>query len=219
MPKPTFENLPAAKRQAIIDIAIDEFAAHPYATASVSRIVERAGISKGSIYQYFENKQELFLYLLEYAAQSQLRRLAELKPPDQDLGFFAALRWQMSASVYVGLTEPRLVQLIYHGMSDDLPFRDEVQRRLQLAGTAHLQQLLTQGIVRGEIDSSVDPELAVFVIKRLTGDLGILITRRLGLSLEDAARDIKRLAEPEAERIYDAVVQILQYGLGAKNLS
>ncbi len=125
----------------------------------------------------------------------------------------------MSASVYVGLTEPRLVQLIYQGMSDDLPFRDEVQRRLQLAGTAHLQQLLTQGIVRGEIDSSVDPELAVFVIKRLTGDLGILITRRLGLSLEDAARDIKRLAEPEAERIYDAVVQILQYGLGAKNLS
>lgn len=47
--KSTFTNLQAAKRQAIIDIAIEEFAAHPYATASVSHIVARAGIAKGSL--------------------------------------------------------------------------------------------------------------------------------------------------------------------------
>src|SRR5687767_10497637 len=102
VPKPTFANLPAAKRQAIIAIAIDEFAAHPYAVASVSRIVERAGIAKGSLYQYFENKQDLFLFLLDYAAQRQLQLLRELTPLDRDAGFFELLRWQMSASVRVG---------------------------------------------------------------------------------------------------------------------
>jgi AcrR family transcriptional regulator len=78
VPKPTFANLPAAKRQVII--AIDEFATHSYAVASVSRIVERAGIAKGSLYQYFENKQDLFLFLLDYAAQMQLQLLSELMP-------------------------------------------------------------------------------------------------------------------------------------------
>lgn len=217
MAKLTFDNLPAAKRQAIIDIAIGEFAEHPYAVASLSRIVARAGIAKGSIYQYFENKQDLFLFLLEYAAQAQLRRLAEFTPPEPNLGFFALLRRQMSASVYVGLAEPQLVQLIARGMSNDLPFRDAVAQRLQVAGTAHLQHLLAQAIARGEIDPSIDSELALFVITRLIGDLGTLIAQRLGVTREDAAHDITRLAGPAAERIYDDVLQILQYGLGAKN--
>jgi predicted amidohydrolase len=70
---------------------------------------------------------------------------------------------------------------------------------------------------RGEIDPLIDPELALFVIMRLIGDLGTLIAQRLGLTHEDAAHDIKQLAGPAAERIYDDVLQILQYGLGAKN--
>ena len=44
MPKETFFNLPEDKRQAILDLAIEEFAAHDYKNASISRIVERAGI-------------------------------------------------------------------------------------------------------------------------------------------------------------------------------
>ena len=44
MPKPTFTHLPAVKRQTIIDLALAEFAEHPYAVASLSQIVARAGI-------------------------------------------------------------------------------------------------------------------------------------------------------------------------------
>ena len=44
MPKQTCENLPPAKRQMLIDLALAEFAEHPYAVVSLSRIVERAGI-------------------------------------------------------------------------------------------------------------------------------------------------------------------------------
>ena len=142
MPKPTFANLPAAKRQAIIAIAIDEFAAHPYAVASVSRIVERAGIAKGSLYQYFENKQDLFLFLLDYAAQTQLQLLRELTPPDPDAGFFALLRWQMSARVRVGVAAPQLVQLMSRAYSADLPFRDTAAERMQSAGAEHILPLL-----------------------------------------------------------------------------
>src|SRR5262245_26197301 len=84
MPEPTFDRLPAAKRQRIIDTAIAEFAEHPYDVASVSRIVEQAGIAKGSLYQYFEHKQDLFLFLIDYAAQAQIQVLRALTPPDPD---------------------------------------------------------------------------------------------------------------------------------------
>ena len=61
MPKETFFNLPEVKRGAILDAALEEFAAYPYDQASVNRIVARAGIPKGSFYQYFENKKDLYL--------------------------------------------------------------------------------------------------------------------------------------------------------------
>jgi AcrR family transcriptional regulator len=64
MPKPTFLNLPDAKRDRITELALDEFSTHPYRQASLSRIVARAGIAKGSMYQYFENKLDLYRWLV-----------------------------------------------------------------------------------------------------------------------------------------------------------
>jgi AcrR family transcriptional regulator len=216
VPKQTFANLPSAKRQAIIDLAVAEFAERPYQIASLSRIVERAGIAKGSIYQYFENKQELYLFIIDYAAQQQLELLRAQAPPDPELGFFALLRWQMQASMQVGLAAPLLTKLMYRAVTDDLPFRDEVAKRLQMAGEAHLQALLARGVERGEIEPSLDLELAAFVLRRLTANLHELIVRRLGVTLEVAAGDVALLSGPETEQLYDQIIQILQFGLARR---
>jgi AcrR family transcriptional regulator len=214
MPKPTFANLPAAKRQAIIDIAIEEFAAHPYATASVSRIVARAGIAKGSIYQYFENKQDFYLYLLEYAAQAQLALLAELTPPDAGQGFFVLLRWQMSASLRVGIAAPHLMQLMRRAFAGDLPFQDEVARVVGGAGELHLLQLLQHGIDAGELDPNLDLPLTAFVMQQILGELGGFIVRRLGLSLDAVSADLTQLDRPEVEAWYDGLIRLMECGMG-----
>jgi AcrR family transcriptional regulator len=216
MPKPTFANLPPAKRQAIIDLALAEFAEHPYSIASLSQIVARAGIAKGSIYQYFENKQDLYLFILDYAIQRQLELLRAQTPPDPEISFFALLRWQMRASVQVGLAAPLLTRLMYHAVTDDLPFRDDVTRRLQTAGEAHLQALLDRGVERGEIDPELDLELAAFVLGQLMANLRELIARRLGVTLEAAAGDVAIASGPAVEQLYDQIVRIVQYGLGRR---
>ena len=64
MPKPTFFNLPEEKRQRIIDASIAEFAGVPYARATLDKIVKVAGISKGSMYQFFANKAYLYFWIL-----------------------------------------------------------------------------------------------------------------------------------------------------------
>lgn len=215
MPTTTFSNLPEAKRRALIDLALDEFAGHPYGTASLSRIVARAGIAKGSVYQYFADKQELYLFLLDYAIQEQLRILASFPPPDPHADMFAALRWQMHASLQVDAADPRLTRLMYHAVSDELPFREEVARRIQAAGEEHVLRMVRAAVARGEIDPAIDAELAAFFIRSVLGELRTMVTRRLGRTLEELSRDPGAAGGPEVEYLFDVIIRLLRHGLAA----
>ena len=62
-----FEKLPEEKKKKIIDACIKEFSKNGYVNASTNNIVLNAGISKGSLFNYFDNKKNLYLYILDYA--------------------------------------------------------------------------------------------------------------------------------------------------------
>jgi AcrR family transcriptional regulator len=64
MPTQTFTNLPAEKRIRIIQAAKEEFSQYSFYDTSINRIIKEAQIPRGSFYRYFENKEDLFLYLL-----------------------------------------------------------------------------------------------------------------------------------------------------------
>lgn len=65
MPTKLFFELSQDKRKTIIDVAIAEFAIYGYANASTNSIVKKSGISKGSLFKYFENKEELYFFILD----------------------------------------------------------------------------------------------------------------------------------------------------------
>ena len=65
MPKATYFRLPAEKRHRLMDAAVQEFTRAPFAKASVSNIIQTAGIPRGSFYQYFEDKQDIFFFMLQ----------------------------------------------------------------------------------------------------------------------------------------------------------
>src|SRR5690625_7858119 len=64
MPRLTFFNLPEHKKQTLLDAASKEFSRVPLAEASVANIVKTAEIPRGSFYQYFEDKEDAYFYLL-----------------------------------------------------------------------------------------------------------------------------------------------------------
>lgn len=66
---PQFNHLKKEKQEIIINAALKEFAENKYEKASTNKIVQEAGISKGSLFNYFENKKELYLYLTQYSAE------------------------------------------------------------------------------------------------------------------------------------------------------
>jgi AcrR family transcriptional regulator len=64
MPRPRFDNLPADKRRRILEAAAYEFAEHGFKGASLNRIIETAGISKGAAYYYFDDKADVYATVL-----------------------------------------------------------------------------------------------------------------------------------------------------------
>lgn len=64
MPKKMFFNIPEAKQQMIIEVAIEEFTSKSFENVSVSSIVRKANIPRGSFYTYFEDLDELFNFII-----------------------------------------------------------------------------------------------------------------------------------------------------------
>ena len=83
MPKQTFFNLPKEKRDRIIAAAKEVFSKNSYEEASINQIVKLARIPRGSFYQYFEDKDDLYGYL---SSQMFLRLIdaARQKLPEYD---------------------------------------------------------------------------------------------------------------------------------------
>lgn len=65
MPTETFFRLPEEKRNRFLNAAWEEFTRTSFADVSINQIVRQAGIPRGSFYQYFVDKRDLFVYLME----------------------------------------------------------------------------------------------------------------------------------------------------------
>lgn len=62
----TFEALPGEKKKLILNVCIEEFSENGYENASTNRMVKKINISKGSLFKYFNTKEELYIYVIDY---------------------------------------------------------------------------------------------------------------------------------------------------------
>ena len=77
MPRHRFHKLDPSQQERILDAALAEFAAHGFGEASLNRIIDAAGISKGSMYYYFDSKDDLYAHVI----RDRLARLLERAGP------------------------------------------------------------------------------------------------------------------------------------------
>jgi AcrR family transcriptional regulator len=85
MPKIVDEQMREATRRRIIHQAAGEFARLGFDQANINVIAEQAGIGKGTIYLYFENKRDLFLVMLRFIAREHLAVVRSALAPDGTL--------------------------------------------------------------------------------------------------------------------------------------
>ncbi len=82
MPRDTFYNLKPEKKKAIETAFLEEFSQKTFEDASISQVVKSLGIAKGSIYQYFENKLDLYLHLKSECEKTKLAYIMGLNRKD-----------------------------------------------------------------------------------------------------------------------------------------
>jgi AcrR family transcriptional regulator len=93
MPTATWERLPAARRAAVLSAAEAEFAEHGFSAGSLNVVARNARVSKGSLFQYFHDKVDLYAYLSDLASE-RIRAAMEEQIPGMpwEAGFFAGFR-------------------------------------------------------------------------------------------------------------------------------
>lgn len=214
MPKETFFNLPADKRQSLVDILLDEFAENSYKNVSVARIVARAGIAKGSFYQYFADKQDCYLYLLQLGIDEKMAFMRQLPPPGQDLDIFATLRWLLDAGTRFEFSSPRLARIGYRAVFDDVPLPDETLALVRQGSQAYFRQLIEQGIAAGVVNPHIDPEIAAFIYSVVFANLGQYLLQRFAIAPQDL---LEARGQPFAQEALRTALQqtlaVLEFGL------
>lgn len=167
MPSQTFFNLPDEKREAIVKVALDEFSTLDYNSASISRIVRETGIAKGSFYQYFQDKKDLYVYLLNLVSEAKQAVVQNTSPPKAKMDFYEYLGWLFDLSIEFDRTHPILSRLAYRAFYGNSSFRDPAIDKKEKAFSDFIRQLIAKGIKSGEIDTNVDLEMAVFAVDTL----------------------------------------------------
>lgn len=87
MIKKTFYNLPNEKKERIINAVKQEFSKHTKEKVSINKIVQNANISRGSFYQYFDDKTDL-IQLLTGDVLKKIADFAKIKLPENDGNVF-----------------------------------------------------------------------------------------------------------------------------------
>lgn len=221
MPKQTFFNLPEEKRKMIIDIALDEFGSLSYSKASLSRIVARAGIAKGSMYQYFEDKKDLFVYLLELAAKEKLAYIQQEVDPNAD--FFTAFEQTMLAGTRFSLNNLKLWQVMANALNSmgENIWNEYVANGKKMS-LEYFSQMIRRGQKQGSIRRDIDIRLAAYMVSSmLSQGLVEYICDLLGVGTIDellAKPELaQKLNEKDMRKMSSELTKILKNGLGEES--
>ena len=155
--------LPPEKRERIINAALEEFASGGYDKASTNAICRRADISKGSLFQYFGNKKNLFLQLFEYCEAMIAREVDKgIDPESRDL----LERYRLMHAAFAGLLKrfPVLMDFVLTAKRDESSEIAGEIRKIKQAGTEALDIVLMKGVDMSLFRDDLDRETAFFVV-------------------------------------------------------
>lgn len=221
MPKPTFANLTEGKRRRVVDAAVEEFGSRPYAIANLDRVVEGAGISKGSLYQYFDGKADLYRWLLtEHLPSRKIVAIAS-SAPAPGASVWEVLEHAFRAGVAFAVAEPALNRLGVRFLRDHAaePELAVIADAHLAASHAWLGALLRGGQDRGELRADLDLSAGIGLLSYTLGE-GMLhqIARRLGITLTeflDAPERIQELGEGDLTALIGGVTDLFRHGAAA----
>lgn len=158
MPKSTFYHLPQQRQNEIMEVALKEFSKRSLHEASVGNITKELGLSRASFYKYFDNLEELYVYLYHQIAKDPHELLIEsLKESEGDL--FDGMK-MYAHKIASSLFDPR-----YHSFYRTMMLKMDYGTITKLE---HSQQVDTEPVNKQPEDSFMTQLTRVMNVDNLT---------------------------------------------------
>ncbi|MBW2525553.1 MAG: TetR/AcrR family transcriptional regulator [Deltaproteobacteria bacterium] len=215
MPKATFDKIRADKRERLLREAAQLFAERGFAGTDIAELATRAGVSKGSIYTYFESKDDLYLYVCRDGIARS--RQAVYGGLDSSWNVYQQIEHIFRAGVRFVRAHPEYVILYVNVASPGMArFAEELSLEVETFTAEHLTRSIRAGVERGDVRPDLDVEVAAFSINSIyitlleslvSPHFRIRLRQYLGLD-----------ALPDAESIGDNLDRIIDHVQGCLRL-
>ena len=168
MPTVTWARVDPARRAAVVEAAEAEFGVHGFSGGSLNVIARRAGVAKGSLFQYFADKRDLYAFIADIASQ-RVRAYMEdrIRELDPSRPFFDFLTDWLDAWVAYFADHPH--ERALHAAATlevDTEARVSVQNVIHRHYLEVLRPLVRDAHVRGDLraDSDTDAMMSLLLM-------------------------------------------------------
>jgi TetR/AcrR family transcriptional regulator len=166
MPKSAFKHLPEEKRERILRTASQLFASRGFNRTDMEEIAKRSGVGKGSLYNYFQSKDELFLFVCRKAIERS--REATWGEVQMDWDIYRVVDHIFRHHLEFEFTFPEYHRLHLNFSSPRMErFADQLALESEKHTSDRLKQLLKEGIRKGIIHEDLDVAMTAFMINSL----------------------------------------------------
>ena len=164
--KPTFDNIAPEKRQRILDAATVEFSLHGFENANMTVIAKKAQVSVGSLYKYFETKQDLFLTVVQHSIRSMTELLDRLAVSQEDILVKVE---RIIREIQRTSKESAVLLRLYNGMTAEINPRFASQFAYEMESlTARIYRVaIEEGKKAGDIREDIDAPFAAWLLDNI----------------------------------------------------
>lgn len=211
----TFTNLPPDRQETVVMAAAEEFALKDYESASLSEIIKRIGIAKGSFYRYFDSKLSLYRYVLNYGIQLRLKHEGIVLHEEQG-DFFELLVRNFQEKLAFDLKYPLFGALSYKALQEQHEEVRETQLELRNQIVSVLVQMLEVQQKRGVIRADIDTQLMAHSIFHLQAGMYDYLAYRFGIDIRANIRERKpilELGENQVLKVAKELASLLKNGM------
>lgn len=168
MPKKTFNRLDCEKKERVIRAAIEEFQIHGFEKAKIEAIAKNAGVAKGSIYQYFDDKKDLFLYSVTWSLEYFMENI-DRQTPLKDMDVYDYFLTGSRERFELIKKEPLLVAFSVDVTSGKYgSLTKETNDALNRIGEEYELKLIANGKKKGTVRADLDDRTLLLFFQGVT---------------------------------------------------